>query len=176
MEELEYKVEKGFFDSGRNFLDSAKLINTICEKESDVEKAWGLTTTTIVLSSLSIELFLKSLNVKMIFYDSKNEKGITHKIYYNDGHNLFLLLNALPDEIRNKLISSYNDVVQRNLERDLEQHKDAFSVWRYPYPKSGDIKGMVCKSASVSVLLKICEFLFSELKTIILMPKDLRPS
>lgn len=140
---------------GKKFFDSAAVLKKYPVHYSN--------TPYYVLLAFSIELMLKSLRVKRTITTSKSKPCIinTTKVEHVKGHTLIDIYHSHPEELKNWLSTSINNLYSIDLEDILNDHANLFNEARYIYPTNGIMEGARGYSVNESDLCNVGEFLTS---------------
>lgn len=115
------------FEAARSLIGGSKIIiaSDGIEENSIVRKP---TLPVVVSSALAIEIQLKAL---LQLNGAARPSG--------SGHDIFTLFRALPSDLQKSLLEHqvrFTDFTSEQALSMLEDHRDAFVTWRYPYEKS----------------------------------------
>lgn len=132
-----------------------------------------------VLLAFSIELFIKSINVKHTFHvnEKKQFKINHHQVKHTQGHKtdaLFEKLTGSNIQLAEFLSSKYEERHKRSLVDDLKVNRDVFEGLRYTYPKDGNLvnngKGVnkINSYFMPDVLEKVGEFIYEQTELLLI--------
>jgi hypothetical protein len=97
-------------------------------------------------AAISIELYLKSLSAKRIYTADTDMPEISKVSVYAEktGHCLKSLFDAIPEEIRVKLIAAFDNELRPKLNKEfvtaLNKIEGAFMISRYPFEPEAEIR------------------------------------
>lgn len=112
------------FECARSLIGGAKIIVASDGIEENGVVKWP-TIPTIVCSAFAIEIQIKALLLK---FNCARPTG--------DQHDISLLFSALPRDLQDALLNfqvQYTHIPAERFREELNEHKDTFKRWRYPY-------------------------------------------
>jgi hypothetical protein len=105
-------------------------------------------------SIVAVELYLKSLNAERIYLPSPYPNWLEVRAKPQRGHELEVLLDAIPKEYREPLEREFRERFSAELRGTLCSYEQLFQESRYPYKEDVNIS-----SYPLAPLMKLCEFL-----------------
>lgn len=127
-------------DAADQYMEAHKLL-----KERSEQPGSGVLLPLMNTAVMAVELYLKSLSAEAIYVEDDQKPEVSH-IYAEPargGHNLVVLLKAMPPDVRGSLIKAFDTEFGTRWNKDLRsvlgEFKKVLEETRYPFECGKDI-------------------------------------